>query len=663
MSSNYLFRMSTELLDESLVNENKGFSYERYSYGYKPYHFMLPPSENEDYGLEWPDGTLQITKEQHGYYVGGIGGMRKFDHLINMIRLKWPDGRDGRPRVENCIEFCNDGILNTSALRVLWACCYEKDLGVAGSASSGKTRPIAAYIISDWECAPDETLIFVATTSLAASEDRIYGAIVQLYNSAVCGKHGTLIDYKKCIVFGGVEADSASDREYNNAIKAMAIENGLEGRKAVDTTRGRKNKRVRLIIDELPEMGSYVIQARVNLASNPNFQFIGIGNPAKMDDPHGELCRPDHADGYKSVNKNIPEWKTRTGKCIFLSGEWSPNFLVNESEPVPYPYLTNRQMLADMLTLCYGNADSIEYMRNAIGFWPSSTSEQTILTRNLIEAYDADEPVEWLGTPKKSLCGLDLGFTVGGDEVVGIFGHLGQELSGRKILVPTDTVVFQAKDGEIFEKSIARQVVEECIKRNVDPDGLGLDIQNDGGKIAVEIIAYWSSDPDLEKRGLTRKDAHNIRGISSGGKPTERTVSELDPVPCTQRFDRRVTEYWMACRLAVLNKVIKGIRTAERYVSDLCTRTYEKRRNERLYMETKPDYKERMKGVSPDHGDAFSYFVEMGRHHGLEFILEAAYRRRVNEKLHRKAQAASGMLGAGRKIGTYSTGGLGEKDC
>lgn len=643
----------------------KVFRHEDFTYGYKPHHFTTPPQE-DDYGLNWPSGTAQITKEYVGYYRGGIGGRRKFDHLINIIRLKWPDGEDGRPRVENCIEFCKYGILNTSCLRVLWACCYEKDLAVAGSASSGKTRPIAAYVIADWESAPNQTLTFVATTSLQASEDRIYGAITQLYNSALF-KFGTLLDYKKCIVFGGISQDDASDREYNNAIKAMAIEQGLEGRKAIETTRGRKNKRVRFIIDELPEMGAYVIQARVNLASNlgqgREFQFIGIGNPAKMDDAHGELCRPDHVDGYGSVNKNVPEWKTRTGKCIFLSGEWSPNFLVNENEKDPFPYLTSRTSLAAMLELCYGNPESIEFMRNAVGFWPSSTAEQTVLSRSVIEAYGAHNRVPWLSPERKVLCGLDLGFTVGGDECVGQFGELGQEMSGRKILQPLETRVYQASQGEVFEDSIAKQVVDDCIRLGVEPNGLGLDIQNDGGKIAKAIIKYWLDDPELKRKHRTNHRAFELVAISSGGKPTERLVSDIDPSPCSKRYDRRVTEYWMATRLAVLSQVVRGMDLLSRYVQDLCSRQYEKRKGEKLVLETKKEYKERTRGFSPDHGDSWVYLIEMARQHGLEFISESSYGRRVQDQLRRRALAVRPILSIAQ-VGSYAgDGGFGEADC
>lgn len=637
------------------------FSHEDYRYGYTAAHFLVPVNENEDYGMDWPDGTTQLTKELHGYLAGGLGKYRKFDHLVNAIRLQWPDGEDGRQRCDHPIDFCKMGIVNTGLLRVLWACCYEDDLGVAGSASSGKTRPIAAYALIDWMAAPDITLTFICTTTLSASEDRIYGAIVQLYNSAAF-QPGTLLDYKKCIVFGGFDEDKASDREYNNAIKCLAIENGLEGRKAIDTTRGRKNERVRLIIDELPEMGAYVIQSRVNLVSNENFQFIGIGNPNRMDDPHGELCRPKHVDGYRSINKEVPEWNTRTGKAIFLSGEWSANFLVNESDGVPFPYLTSRASLEKMRILCYGNTNSLEYMRNAIGFWSSSTSDQTVLTRGVIEAYSADKPAEWLGGEKKKLVGLDLGFTVGGDECVAHFANLAPEVTGRKVLEPFATRVYQAKQDMIFEDSIAEQFVDDCILFGVEPDGVGLDIANDGGKVAKSIVGYWTDSEKLKAAGKLNKKAYLLVAISSGGKPTERIVSEIDPVPCSTRYDRRVTEYWMACRLAVLSGVVKGMDLESKYVTDLCSRLYEKRKGEKLYLETKKEFKDRFMGKSsPDHGDGWSYLIEMGRRHGLEFVTSSAYRNRIEEHRKRKAQSERPSF-AVANTGGYESDSWGERD-
>lgn len=627
----------------------------QFYYDYKADDFLILPQDN-DYGFDWPDGTFQLTKELYGFLVGGIGGLRKFDHLIRAIRLQWPDK----------IEFVSKGILNTNLMRVLWACCYEKDLGIAGAASAGKTFPVAAYILIDWMAAPSRTLTFVCTTSLQASDDRIWGTIVSLYKEAIV-KYGTLIDYKKAIVFGGIEETSASEREYKCAIKALAIEAGLEGQKAIDTTRGRKNGRVRLWFDELPEMGTYVTKARVNLSANPDFQCGGIGNPNRPTDAHGELLKPDHPDGFQSINENTPEWKTRTGKAIFLSGRWSPNFLVNEKEPIPFIYMTNHEMLERMRVLCYGNVESVEYRRNAIGFWPTGKNEQTILSTMLIRAYGADK-IPTLGNVKRTaVSGLDLGFSVGGDECVGQFADIAEDFNGRKVLIPTHTRVYMPLDGEVFEKSIAKQYVDDCIRFNVKPSGVGLDISADGGKVAQEIIKYWLDDPGLKAAGTNSPDAYNIVAISSMGKASERIVSDIDRVPCSVRYDRRVTEYWFNVRTGVLSGVIKGMDLESAYVSQFCLRLYWKQRD-KLYIETKDDMKLRLggsEGHSPDHADGFAYMVEMALRNGLEFVTEARWQERminVRRDNARRRHGSSFSL-VNEKIGSYSSNSWGEPDC
>jgi len=149
------------------------------------------------------------------------------------------------------------------------------------------------------------------------------------------------LDYKRSIVF---EKESMSggkddkDREYINSIKALAFPPGSEGKKAVDTTRGRHNKRIRMIVDELPEMEIYVNKVRANLASNVDFMYVGIGNPSLGENPHRELCQPADPRGWDSVNETHRKWKTRTGYCIFIHGEDSPNFEAPEDEPVPFSF-------------------------------------------------------------------------------------------------------------------------------------------------------------------------------------------------------------------------------------------------------------------------------------------------------------------------------------
>ena len=583
-------------------------------YGWTAQKLKDPVPEN-DYGMKWPKGTDQYFKEIWGYRAGGIGGLTQFDHMVNMIKLDLP-----------FFQFESMGYINSAALRVIHACCKYNDLGIAGAASTGKTFPVAAFILEDWKSAPHSTLSFVCTTSLAASEDRIWGAIVKQWQQSKY-KIGTYIAHKAVIVFGAF-SESATDRDFNSAIKAVAVPKGEEGKKSVANFRGRKQLNVRLVYDELPEMDLYVTDGAINLESNtPNVEInafglkvIGIGNPFNPNDAHGQMCRPSHPLGYRSVNQNTPEWETRTGHCIFLSGLWSPNFEAPPEDPVPFPRLTNRVGLANMLKRAHNNPNSLEYFRNAIGFWPSATVIQTVLTKELIVENEAHKGSEkkflWKPGERQIICGFDIGWTAGGDACVAQFFEMGTVEGGKKVLSwLTERVYLPEMDVE-FEDSIAKQVVDDCRRLGVKPDQFGMDISGDGGKMLAAIIRYWLK---------FNPDAAQVIPISSMGSPSERIFSSVDPRKCIDVFDRRVTEYWMMVREGVLCQVIKNIplvnendNQPHQIVEQFSTRIYQIK-NKKFSIETKKEMKERTKGASPDNADGFSYGVEVARRHGLTF--------------------------------------------
>lgn len=557
---------------------------------------------DDDYGYDWAHGTIQYTKELYAYERGGIGGHDAFYHMINCIKLDLPS-----------VDMVKDGYVNSSFLEVINACCKYKDLAIAGSASSGKTFPVSCFVLQDWKSAPQKTLTFVCTTSMGAAEDRIWGAIVKRWQEAR-HKVGDYIPHKYCIAWGKF-SDDASDREYNSAIKALAIPAGSEGQKAIDTTRGRKQKRTMVVFDELPEMGGYVMQANVNLESNPLHRSIGIGNPHKKDDAHGELCKPADTRGWDSINRSSRQWETRSGHCLFLNGELSPNFEAPLEDPIPFPYLTNRLTLAKMLKRCYGNANSVEYFRNAIGFWPEVTTIETVLTVDTILNFKAHEKAIWNGTKRKKLCGFDAAFTLGGDLCVAQFGELGFDANGRQVIQYTKELVFSPDQNSIFEIQVAKWIVDSCIAEKVSPNCLGMDIGGDGGKIMREIIRYWIE---------IDRTATEIFPISSMGRPTDRLCSSIDPRKCSDVYDRRVTEYWMAVRDGVLSQTIKNLpvyafaAVDNQMIQELCARTYSVVNKTKLSIETKKDFKARLRH-SPDRSDALCYLIEMARRSGLVF--------------------------------------------
>lgn len=563
---------------------------------------------DDDYGLKWPTikgGPFpQWHKEAKGFIEGGIGGHDKLFHMVNMIKLDIPE-----------FVFTVDGYINSECLRVLDALCHHKDLGIAGGASTGKTYPVGAFRMEQWKASPANTLAFVCTTSMGASEQRIWGAIVHMYQNSVY-KIGTYIPHKHAIVYGRF-SESADQRDFRSAIIALPIEKGQEGKKAIDTTRGRKQVHVSVTFDELPEMEHYVTDALINLESNEDLEACYIGNSNDENDPHGNALRPNHPLGYKSITKDTREWKTRTGHAIFVSGLWSANFQIPVGEKPKFKGILDRYKIKRMLIRCHGNTNSIEFWRNAIGFWPGVSISKTVLTKEMIVLHKADQKIRWLTPERTMLCGFDTGFTVGGDSCVAQFGELGTDEHRRKILQWMEEKTYYPVRGEVFEDSIAKQLVVDLRVNKIEPNCFGMDISADGGKMMRAIIREWI---------LTNPRAADMIPISSMGRPSDRIFSSVDPRPCSDVFDRRVTEYWMMTREGVACEVIKGLPLIDErtnfghpIVEQLCSRIYEIR-GKKFSIETKEDMKKRTQGVSPDNADAFTYLLELARRHGLLFI-------------------------------------------
>jgi len=201
---------------------------------------------------------------------------------------------------------------------------------------------------------------------------------------------------------------------------------------------------------------------------------------------------------------------------------------------------------------------------------------------------------------------------------VATFGEIGTTDKGRKKLSYIIQRTYHAESEGIFEDMIAKQLVDDCIKYGVEPNGLGIDISADGGKMLSAIIRYWLNEKKNPK-------AADVYPISSMGKPTDRIVSNVDPRKCLDAYDRRVTEYWMMVREAALCEILCNVPRLDEdgqglhpIVSQLCSRIYVIK-SKKFVIETKDDYKERTGSDSPDNADSFVYMVEMARRHGLVF--------------------------------------------
>jgi hypothetical protein len=568
------------------------------------------------YGIQFPENMDDLGIELYCYAIsrGEYGKdycnkqninlsdfklLSPHEHFINAVKLQWPTE----------VSIVNRGYTNTQLLRTLEELCNNQDICLAGAASMGKSFPVGLWVYLDWCSAPHCTSSWVATTTLGASEDRIWGIISKLYKCARV-QIGKLIDYRHMIVWGGATNDE--DKDYRNAIKALAFQSGNEGQKAIDTTRGRKNDRVRLALDELPEMELGAITAKVNLSANNDVTFIGIGNPSAGDNPHTRWAMPKGSSNFDSVSPDMDKWETETGVCLFYNGMRSPNFAAPAHEPSPFPFLMDRKKQEIMLKQCYGDENAIDYVRNAIGWWPKSGFAQTILTADLIRNADTNEEPLWDSEGFTKVAGFDTAFTVGGDRCVLTIAKLGfvRGTRNRVMWLESQKVIqLSANAAAEFEIQLATEVVQLCRAAGVQPSKFGMDVSGDGGRVGQAIIREWLR---FDSSGAA------IALISSMGKPTDRIAAEVDKRMCKDVYDRLVSEYYYSAYHAFKSRVIYGIDPASDLARELCLRRYTIK-SKKIAIETKDELKGRT-GYSPDLSDSLIYALEMARRNGLVFI-------------------------------------------
>jgi hypothetical protein len=563
------------------------------------------PENMDDLGIElycYAISRGEYGKEycnKHNINISDFKLLSTHEHFINAVKLQWPTE----------VSIYNRGYTNTQLLRTLEELCNNTDICLAGAASMGKSFPVGLWVYLDWCSAPHCTSSWVATTTLGASEDRIWGIISKLWKSARV-QFGKLIDYRHMIVWGGASNDE--DKDYRNAIKALAFQSGNEGQKAIDTTRGRKNDRIRLALDELPEMELGAITAKVNLSANNDVTFIGIGNPSAGDNPHTRWAMPNGCSNFDSVSPDMDKWETGTGVCLFYNGMRSPNFSAPPDEPSPFPFLMDRKKQEIMLKQCYGDENAIDYVRNAIGWWPKSGFAQTILTADLIRNAETNEEPLWDSEGFTKVAGFDTAFTVGGDRCVLTIAKLGYVRGTRNRVMYLESqkvIQLSANAAAEFEIQLATEVVALCRAAGVQPSKFGMDVSGDGGRVGQAIIREWLR---FESSGAA------IALISSMGKPTERIAAEVDKRPCKDVYDRLVSEYYYSCYHAFKSRVIYGVDPASDLARELCLRRYTIK-SKKISIETKDELKGRT-GYSPDLSDSLIYALEMARRNGLVFI-------------------------------------------
>jgi hypothetical protein len=445
----------------------------------------------------------------------------------------------------------------------------------------------AIWAIVNFIAAPYDTMVLVTSTTLKDSRKRIWGS-VRDYWQAAPPLPGKLVDSMGLIRF----EDGTGGTSDKCGITLIAAEKKKE-KEAVGKLIGFKNKRVIVIADEMPELSESILEASAsNLSLNPEFQFVGIGNPASRFDAFGILSKPKN--GWQSISPLEDEWDTDRGLCIRFDGEKSPNVVTGK---LLYPWIVTQAKL-DEAKARFGE-NSLAYYRMFRGYWAPTGDEDNIYSETEIIAAGADSPAIWLEPPTQ-VAALDPAFTNGGDRTPVQFGEFGISRDGIPTLMFTHRKLLQDNVHD-KKKTRTEQIVQQfrdvCSADGVDPWCAAYDKSGAGGPFGDVVSMVWAPE---------------VLGVQFGGKASDLPVSISDTTLSTDRYTNRVTELWFGAKELIRTGQLKGI--DRELAKEMCSRKYSTKKGTSLRMEveSKTDMKART-GESPDLADAAMILIELCR--------------------------------------------------
>ena len=548
---------------------------------------MVRRGFRERYGKWWPPvggkpaADIYIEFQAFRHNIKGPKAPGKFQHFKNIVDAIW--NNPASPK-----KF----IWNPWSERMLRAACEHGYLGVAGSRSSGKSLTFAVWGVVNFLCAPSETKVIFTSTSLKDSRGRIWGDVEELWQAAAAVMGGEANMPGELVSSQGIIRFRANGQQSDKSGLSLIAGEKSKEKEAIGKLIGFKANRMFMIADELPELSeSLIIAAESNLSANPEFQMVGLGNPNSYYDPFGMFCEPK--DGWASVNDEQDEWATKRGLCLRFDGERSPNILAGRTI---YPWMFTEEKLAEARENM--GEKSLRYYRMVKGAWCPTGAADSIFSPADIIRYQGDKPAIWQ-EPPTPVAGFDPAFTNGGDKSVLFFGKYGTTIDGLKVLELGDHLEIN-EDRDVKNESrthqIARQVSEECRKRNVHPRHLGVDGTGAGKPFCDVLRSIWSGE---------------ILEVNFSGAASELPASGTDSTSSKERYSNKVSELWFVGREFLQSKQLKGIKPD--LARELCSRTYETRERGKVRVEPKTDMKARI-GSSPDKSDAALIALAVCRH-------------------------------------------------
>ena len=518
-------------------------------------------------------------------------GFKRFAHLKNLINLLW--GKSGdiswNPWLEDQLQsLCDpaaESKMGDTTIRVVaWT----------GPGAAGKTHSSGLFGMAWFAVSPWNSCVTLTSTSKQAMGGRIWPVITKLASSARDPDLGRPFDWH---IVNSRKVLQFPKGNSKNTVECFAVEEG-ELLKSVDKIKGRHTERMLLIVDEANSTPDAIFNAIPNMMKGcKELVILIIGNALSFFDSHGRCCEPK--DGWNSITiddsrwptKGVSEWRLPPGIACHYDGGKSPNVIAGKTI---YPHIYSLENWEEAKK--WGE-NSIHFWSQDRGFWPPEGTVNTIFSDPLINRCDGQGFLEFVSS-RVTYAFLDPAF--GGDRCCLQLADAGETTTGVTGLQLRLPIYIQPKVDNEAERDyqIARQVIEECKARGVQPRHFGCDATGIGRGVFAIISAEWSPE---------------VLRVEWGGKASDLPSSSADSRPSYDLYDNRVTELWFIAREVLESGQLKGLYVDA--IKQFCSREYTTR-GKKYLLSTKAECKKKL-GYSPDEGDSISGLIEVARRNGI----------------------------------------------
>lgn len=487
-------------------------------------------------------------------------------------------------------------------------------IGQAGGGSKAKSYDWGKIAVLFYFANPEERTVTVASTTLASLKGRVWGYLTEFVRTMSVKPR---YNYTKSpnpaflpIVTDSTKKKKRGDVEESTLHGMFAVTAKLgDDDQAIANWIGKHPKdKMLLILDEGNYMPMSIVNSFPNLNSHPaKFQLCIIANSKSVSDLHGCICTPKN--GWDSVSIDLDEWVTvyTNGVCQYFNPYQCPAI----THPDPQvreklsKFLISKENLAAK-EIQYG-VDSEDFYRMVLGFWKNRSTEMVTISEKFLKEMSPKSPIQWSGYYQiQRAAGFDFAISTDGDNPILRISNIGHAIDGGvKIDFGGLSSIFKLRLVAIadksFEKQIAEQIVDILTLYGVKIINLAVDVTGQGRAIA-ECICY-----ENQKRGYPLGMGYPLKVYSmSAHNKTKRKESAPDLTPIsTNDLYNDFRSYIEADSVRGLDDIVIKQLTHRQII----------RKGDKVFLESKKDYKRRMSAIgdphSPDEADASALIVQV----------------------------------------------------